>query len=153
MGFSLITRGAERRLLQVAILLAGMVPVSAGSAGFFLGAAIAGGGGADLDSLVRGADLDSHVRGADLDSHVRYLSGLLLGIGLAFWWMVPTIERHGPIVRLLTFLVVLGGIGRLAGLLLAGVPSPPMVAALGMELIVTPLLCLWQWRVATSPTT
>ena len=124
----------ERRLLQAAVLLAGVVPVSAGLAGVFLGAGLAGGGGIDLDS------------------HVRYLSGLLLGIGLVFWGLVPTIERRGPIFRILTAIVFVGGIGRLLGLFVIGMPSPPMTAALGMELIVTPLLCLWQMHVAASPT-
>ena len=121
----------ERRLLQAAILIAGIVPVSAGLSGMLLGARLAGGGGTDLDS------------------HVRYLSGLLLGIGLAFWWMVPRIEHHTRFVRLLTALVVLGGIGRAVGLFVVGVPSAPMSAALVMELIVTPILCLWQSRIAT----
>lgn len=124
-----MTAATERRLLQAAVLLAGVVPVSAGAAGVLLGAGLAGGGGADLDS------------------HVRYLSGLLLGIGLAFWWMVPGIERHGSLFRLLTGIVVLGGMGRLLGVFVVGAPSLPMVAALGMELLVTPMLCLWQRRI------
>lgn len=122
----------ERRFLQIAVSVAAIVPVSAGAAGLFLGARMAG-----------GAD-------TDLDSHVRYLSGLLLGIGLTFWWMVPAIERHGAIVRVLTGLVVIGGLGRLLGVFEVGVPSVPMTAALGMELVVTPLLCLWQDRVAAG---
>ena len=84
----------------------------------------------------------------DLDSHVRYLSGLLLGIGLVFWGMVPGIERHKLIVRVLTVLVVIGGLGRMLGVFVAGTPSTPMAAALAMELVVTPLLCLWQSRIA-----
>ena len=134
MGSDRINPGFERRLLQAAVLLAGFVPVLAGSAGVFLGAKMAGGGG-----------------GIDLDSHVRYLSGLLLGIGLVFWGMVPGIERHATVFRILTGIVFIGGLGRLLGLCMAGVPSAPMTAALGMELVVTPLLCLWQSRVSASP--
>lgn len=119
-------------MLQAAILVAGIVPVSAGAVGVLLGVGMAGGAGIDLDS------------------HVRYLSGLLLGIGLTFWWMIPTIEKRGPIVRVLTGLVVIGGLARLLGLFVLGVPSIPMTAALGMELVVTPLLCFWQSRVAAS---
>ena len=125
-----MTPKTERRLLQAAVLVAGIVPVSAGAAGVILGARMAGGGSIDLDS------------------HVRYLSGLLLGIGLVFWGMVPGIERHKLIVRVLTVLVVIGGLGRMLGVFVAGTPSAPMAAALGMELVVTPLLCLWQSRIA-----
>ncbi|HEY0570857.1 MAG TPA: DUF4345 domain-containing protein, partial [Enterovirga sp.] len=42
----------------------------------------------------------------------------------------------------------LGGLARLAGLLITGLPSLTMLAALAMELVVTPILCLWQIRVA-----
>lgn len=125
-----MTRGRERRLLQAAVLLAGVVPVSAGVAGIVLGAQLAGGGTIDLDS------------------HVRYLSGLLLGIGLLFWGMVPNIERHAGLFRALTAIVAIGGLGRAVGLWAVGTPSVPMVAALAMELAVTPLLCAWQHRVA-----
>ncbi len=123
---------AARRLLQAAVLLAGFVPVLAGGAGVVLGDAVLGGGG-DIN----------------LDSHFRYLSGLLLGIGLIFWALVPGIERHGTIFRVLTGVVVMGGLGRLLGMIVYGLPSVGMTAALGMELVVTPLLCLAQARVAS----
>ena len=82
------------------------------------------------------------------DSHVRFLSALLLGIGIAFWRLVPNIEREGERFRLLTFLIVLGGFARLISLVIAGAPSKIMLGALVMELGVTPLLCLWQSKIA-----
>jgi hypothetical protein len=45
---------------------------------------------------------------------------------------------------------VTGGIGRLTGLALDGVPSAPMLFGLGMELVVTPALCVWQARVVAA---
>ncbi|HEU4519346.1 MAG TPA: DUF4345 family protein, partial [Microvirga sp.] len=50
--------------------------------------------------------------------------------------------------RLLTALVVIGGLGRLLGLALTDVPSLVMLGGMFMELIVTPVLCIWQTRVA-----
>lgn len=82
------------------------------------------------------------------DSHFRYLSGLLLEVGLAFWRLIPGIAIRSAEFRLLTALVVLGGMGRLIALLTVGVPSSTMLFGLSMELVVTPLLCLWQARVA-----
>jgi hypothetical protein len=81
---------------------------------------------------------------ADLDSHFRYLSGLLLAIGLGFASTIPHIEIRGRRFRLLAGIVVLSGVGRLVSI---GSPSPAMLAALVMELIVTPGLALWQYRV------
>lgn len=125
------TLAAERRALQVAIAVAGVVPVGAGLSGALFGGTIVG------------ATPDLSV-----DSHFRYLSGLLLGLGLAFWLMVPGIERHTGTVRLLTAFVVIGGLARLLALATTGTPSLPMLLALVMELAVTPALCLWQARLA-----
>lgn len=127
------TRMHEVRLAQAAVALAACVPVLAGGAGIVLGDALLG--------TPAGAN-------PALDSHVRYLSGLLLGIGLAFWSTVPALPRHHRRFALLTAIVVLGGLARLAALPAQGWPGAPMAAALLMELVVTPLLFLWQRRIA-----
>ena len=121
----------ERRLLQRVIAVAGLVPVSAGLYGVLFGAGLTG----DRMSITG-------------DSHYRYLSGLLLGIGLVFWSGIPGVERKGGRIGALTLVVVAGGLGRLVGLAMSGVPDLPMLLAFGMELVVTPLVGLWQIRVA-----
>jgi hypothetical protein len=126
----------ERTLLRLAVGLFALIPISAGIAGIWLGAAMTG----------------EDVRSISLDSHVRYLSGILLAIGLAFWATLPAIERHTARFRLLTFLVFVGGLGRLLGIAVMGLPSKPMLGGLVMELVVTPLICLWQMRVARNAT-
>jgi hypothetical protein len=78
------------------------------------------------------------------ENHHRYLSGLLLGIGLGYWSTVPRIEATTRRLGLLTALVAVGGAARLLGLGLGDAPTPPVMAALAMELGVAPLLCLWQ---------
>ena len=123
---------AERLALQLVVAVGSLVPICAGTAGVLWGPAMVGAGDGPLAA----------------DSHYRYLSGLLLGIGLAFATTVPAIERHAARFRLLTAIVVLGGLGRLFSLLLRGVPDRPMMAALVMELVVTPCLALWQARIA-----
>ena len=124
--------------LRVAVAVGGLVPVSAGLAGVVLGSSIIG----DIDLSAR----------ASANGHFRYLSGLLLGIGLGFWSTIPAIERQTARVRLLTAIVFVGGIGRLIGLAVNGQPSGAMLFALTMELVVTPLLCLWQSHVARDAT-
>lgn len=124
-------------LLRAAVALGGVVPVTAGLTGLLFG----------LDMLPT-SDASPLLPSIALDSHYRYLSGLLLGIGLGFWSTLRRIEEKGARFRLLTAIVVLGGLGRLLGLAVQGTPPDSMLFALGMELVVTPLLCLWQWGVA-----
>jgi hypothetical protein len=83
-----------------------------------------------------------------LDSHYRYLSGLLLAIGVAYWSTIPDIERQGARFSLLTLLVVTGGFFRGLGMLMGGPPGAVMTCALMVELGLTPFLYLWQMRVA-----
>jgi Domain of unknown function (DUF4345) len=125
------TMDRERKLLQQSVAIAATVPVAAGLYGVLFGQALTG----DAVSI-------------SAESHFRFLSGLLLGIGLCFWSTLPAIEARTNRFRLLTLLVVIGGLGRLVGLGLTGLPSLFMIGGLIMELIVTPVLCLWQMRVA-----
>ncbi|HEY8573664.1 DUF4345 family protein [Phenylobacterium sp.] len=110
----------ERRLLQLAIAVGGIVPVYGGLMG----------------ALGRMSD----------NSHFRYLSGLLLGIGLTFWAMVPTVERRGATFRPLAAIVVMGGLARLAAVVQQGGDAGDYFP-LSMEIAVTPLLALWRERV------
>lgn len=82
--------------------------------------------------------------GAWTSNHHRYLSGLLLAIGLGYWSAVSEIETMAARLRLLTALVVVGGLARLLGMVLGDMPTVPVATALAMELFVAPLLCLWQ---------
>ncbi|MBE7210775.1 MAG: DUF4345 domain-containing protein [Gluconacetobacter diazotrophicus] len=124
----------SRRALQVVVALLALVPVSAGLFGALEGAVAFGA------ALPPGPD-----------SQFRYLSGLLLAIGIAFWSTIPRIERHSARFRLLTALVLCGGVYRLLGLLRAGPVPGGMLFGLGMELLVTPALCWWQSRIAVPP--
>jgi hypothetical protein len=124
----------ERRVLQRVVAAAGCIPVAAGLYGVLFG----------VNGLAGG------VENVSADSHFRYLSGLLTGIGILFWVCVPGIEGKTRLFRFLTLVVALGGVSRLLGLYLTGLPSLTMLAALGVELGLTPLLCLWQARVAAQ---
>ncbi|MBF9232342.1 DUF4345 domain-containing protein [Microvirga alba] len=121
----------ERKVLQQTVAVLAILPVAVGLYGVLFGQALTG----DTVSI-------------SADSHFRFLSGLLLGIGLCFWSTVPGIELKTNRFRILTLLVVIGGLGRLTGLAFTGVPSLFMIGGLALELVVTPVLCFWQMRVA-----
>jgi len=122
----------EARVLKTVVAAACVVPITAGGAGVLLGPAMVG---IDTPSLAA-------------DSHYRYLSGLLLGIGILFLSTVPRIESATGRFRLLALIVVIGGLSRLSGVLLSRDADLSTLFALAMELGMTPALVLWQARVA-----
>ncbi|UZK70446.1 DUF4345 domain-containing protein [Sphingomonas sp. S1-29] len=128
-----MTPSAERRLLQLAVVLVCFVPLSASTLSLWHGPRWLGG----VTAVP-----------TDLDSHFRYLSGLFLVMGLAFLATVPRIEAQGQRLRLLGAMVIVGGLARLASLVLVGVPSRGHVVGLCIELGVVPAILLWQRRVA-----
>jgi hypothetical protein len=125
-----------KRLLQITVAIAALVPIAAGLAGILIGPGMAEQGVPDITASL------------SLDSHFRYLSGLLLGIGLSFWSTIPDIEHKTERFVLLTAIVFIGGLGREVSIMAVGMPSPGMLFGLGMELVVTPLLALFQYRIA-----
>ena len=126
------SRADTRRALQAVVAVLSLVPITAGAAGVALGPGFVGAVGVP----------------ADLDSHFRYLSGIFLALGLGFLSTVPAIERRTARFRLLAALVVCGGLGRLLSLAALGAPGWPHLAGLALELVVVPLLALWQAAVA-----
>jgi hypothetical protein len=120
----------ERRALQITVALVGLVPLTVGALG-----------------LLVPARVGIHGDAAGL-AHAAYLSGLLLGIGMAYWWLIPDIERRGGAFSLLSALVVIGGLARLLMALRLGTLRPEIGLPLLLELSITPLLWVWQQRVA-----
>jgi hypothetical protein len=128
---ALLTPVRERRLLQSAVTVAALLPILAGLAGV-------NGGLSGVDAAARWS--------LNGDSHVRYLSGMIVAIGVGFLTTVPAIEACGSRFRLLTGLVVVGGLARLYAVALCGLPGPAMRLGLLMELLVAPALALWRER-------
>ena len=119
----------EHSLWPWAVRLAAIVPLLAGGAGALTGFGFMG---AATSSAV--------------DSHGRYLSGLLLGIGLGCLWCAQAPRERAAVFGVLVAIVALGGLARLLGVVLAGPPPLPHQLALVMELVVTPALWLWLQR-------
>ena len=124
---------ASRRSLQAVVAILSFVPIGAGAAG-----------------VIAGPDFVASTVDVSLDSHFRYLSGVFLALGLVFLSTVPRIERRTARFRLAAALVVCGGLARLLSLVTYGTPAVPHIAGLALELLVVPILVLWQWYVARS---
>jgi hypothetical protein len=122
----------QKVALQVAVAVAGLVPVTAGVLGAF------------RPGLLALAGAPSAL------THVAYLSGLLLGIGLGFWSLIPQIDRQGRAFGLLTGIVVLGGLARLVLAVRLDAWGLSVLLPLMMELAVTPVLWAWQRQISHS---
>ena len=126
----------EKRVLQVIVAVLATTPVAVGIAGAALGPSFLG---------------VTKPWPVDLDSHFRFLSGLFIVIGLAWWSCIPRIESKTERFRLLALATFAGGLARLASLVIAGAPSAGHLAGLCVELLAVPILTLWQARIATLP--
>jgi hypothetical protein len=73
---------------------------------------------------------------------------VFLGVGIGFYSCIPRIEGKTGRFRLLAALTIAGGVARLWSLVMAGAPSAGHLTGLAMELLVVPLLVLWQARLA-----
>jgi Domain of unknown function (DUF4345) len=120
----------ERRLLQAALAIVSLIPLSAG-----------------LSGVVLGPRFFEVAASTSADSHMRYLSGLLLGIGFIVWWVIPRVEKPSEAFATLTAIVFVGGLSRLWSLIHVGQPNGVMSIAVFVELGLTPALYFWHRRV------
>jgi hypothetical protein len=83
-----------------------------------------------------------------LDTNLRFFSGVWVGLGLALWWLIPTIERQTVLFRVLWGMIFIGGIGRLLSMIMLGWPPVAFVAFTAIEIAGAPLFIWWQSRMA-----
>jgi glucan phosphoethanolaminetransferase (alkaline phosphatase superfamily) len=127
----------ELRLFQAAVIVASVVPIAAGAAGVLHG-----------PGMIRGFARSN----ADLDSHFSYLSGLLLGIGLAFLFCVLRVRARAQSFRMLGLIVIAAGLARAFAASRLGFPRAGHQFAYVMELVVVPALLVWHRRIERLPT-
>jgi hypothetical protein len=81
----------------------------------------------------------------NFDSHYRYIAGYYFSLGLLGLWLIPRIEKHTGLFRIICISVFMGGIGRVISIVQVGVPNSLTLAFTALELCF-PLLLLWQAR-------
>ena len=128
-----ITKRLEVRALQTVVAVLAAIPALTGAAGVILG-----------PDFLR---LDPPWP-ADLNSHFRFLSGVFRAVGIGFLSTVSNIAAATGRFRLLPRS---SSLAAARGLLPSPSRVPPStghVAGLVLELVVVPLLVLWQARIA-----
>ena len=123
----------QRKLLQIAVAVAGFIGVSFGFAGVVFGIAF-------TDMFDDGT----------VDSSVRFYKGMLLAVGLIYWSCIPEIERRGERISLVTLILVCGAASRLMAVIGHGVANLGVLLSLVAGLVLVPLLWLWQRHVAQA---
>ncbi len=127
----------NRAVLQVVAAVLGAVPVVTGAIGL-----------AGIDDPLYGPVTTP--RAVLLDSNLRFCSGVWLALGLAVWWLIPSIERQTTLFRVIWGALFVGGIGRLVSIAFAGPPPAPFVFFTLLELLGAPLFIYWQHVVARA---
>src|SRR5262245_42500096 len=126
----------SRRALQIVTGLLGVIPIATGCIG--------------LLGLRDPLYLRCGVVPVALDSNLRFYSGLWLGLGIAMYSILPSIERQTVLFRAFWGAIFLGGLGRLASIVAVGAPPAPFLAVIALELVGAPVFVVWQRQVARA---
>lgn len=124
-------------MLQIVMGLLGIIPIATGLLGLL--------GVADPVYVAVGVP-----RIVLLDTNLRFYSGVWLGIGLALYWLIPTIETQTVLFRAIWAMIFLGGVGRFLSMMLLAWPPAAFVGFTALEIVGAPLFVWWQSRVAKS---
>ncbi len=127
------------RALTIFLKLLAPVPVLVGLFHFFMGA------GADA---LLGAKLPAEVLSDPvLDSQNRFYGTVFMGYGVLVFLCAADLRKYASILRTAAAFIFLGGVARMISVFLHGLPTPPVVALIAIELIGMPLLLWWHTRV------
>lgn len=78
-----------------------------------------------------------------LDSNYRFYAGLSIGLGLVLFWIIPSVEKQKVILRLITFIIFMGGLGRVISMITFGIPPTLFIIFTIFELLF-PLIIILQ---------
>jgi uncharacterized protein YjeT (DUF2065 family) len=123
----------NKRWLQIATGLLGVIPVVTGIITMF----------GLSDPIYAAAKIPANTL---LDSNLRFFGGVWLGLGLALYWLIPSIDRQTVLFRVLWGMIFLGGVGRLLSMMFLGAPPLPFVGFTALEIIGAPFFIWWQAR-------
>ncbi|RKS05303.1 uncharacterized protein DUF4345 [Nocardiopsis sp. Huas11] len=81
----------------------------------------------------------------NVDSNYRFFAAVWLTLGVALVIVAARVREpeSTPLLRLVCAAVLLGGVARVWSIVVAGVPDPMLLALLGVELVLPPVLLLW----------
>ena len=120
-----------KRGLQIVVGVLSLVPAGFGALNAMLGT---------------GRLLPQEAVTAAIDSQFRFQSAVYFGIALIIWWMLPNIEKHTALFRIIILSLFLGGVARAYSYATVGMPPPNMLGGMVLELCL-PVLILWHNKI------
>ena len=121
-----------KRTLQITLGIVGSIP-------FLLGTL----------QLINGAGmfLSAENINPQIDNQIRFGAVWFMAASFLAWWMIPRVEEHGSLFKILFFTMAGGGVARFLSIYLMGVPDPQMIGAAIFEIC---LLALIPWQAAVA---
>jgi hypothetical protein len=83
-----------------------------------------------------------------LDSNLRFFSGVWLGLGIALFSIIKTLDRETQVFRIIWGCIFLGGIGRLLSIIFMGTPPVPFIGFTILEIVGAPVFIYWQQKIS-----
>lgn len=78
-----------------------------------------------------------------LDSQNRFYGVSFMIYGALFWLCATDLKKYAPVFQITCVFFLLGGLARCVSLLVAGMPSLPVLVLMAIEIILGPLLLWW----------
>ena len=85
-----------------------------------------------------------------LDSNLRFFSGVWLGVGIALFSIIKTIDTQTQIFRIIWGCIFLGGLGRLLSIIFIGVSPIPFIGFTILEIVGAPFFIYWQNKISST---
>jgi len=126
----------SRKILQYMIAVLALAPLLSGIAG--------------LAGIYNPIFLENLPENLILDSNLRFLNGMSIAVALAFYFLIPVIEKETFACRIICFAIFAGGIGRLISIFALGNPPAFILTFLVIELSCPLLIIYWQKHIANA---
>ena len=121
-----------KRSLQITLGIVGAIPFALGLIQLFNGA---------------GMFISAESITPEIDSQIRFNAVWFMAAGFIGWWMIPGIEQHGKLFRIVFFTMAGAGLARMLSMYIVGLPEPPMIGAAIFEIV---LIALIPWQAAVA---
>ncbi|WP_420137072.1 DUF4345 domain-containing protein [Sphingomonas sp.] len=126
------------RGLIVVLRLLTLLPFATGAGDLLAGTTLLQQAGASLPDVA--------ARDATLNNQIAFWGTMWLGYGVLLWWATRDLAGRAPVARFLIAALFVSGLARAYSSVRYGLPAMPLVAAMVLELFLSPILYWWLSR-------